>query len=177
LCAGGSTRFGDGPKLLAPFRGRPLVAWALDHVRRAHLDTTFVVVGPVDLSDLLPADVVVVENPDWASGQASSLAAGVEAAERGGHEVVVVGLGDQPLVPPAAWSEVAGTDSPIAVATFGGHRSPPTRLGKAVWPLLPRTGDVGARELMRDRPDLVQEVPCPGEALDIDTPEDLSRWS
>jgi molybdenum cofactor cytidylyltransferase len=174
LCAGGSKRFTGGqPKLLAPFRGRPLVAWALEHMTAAGLEETLVVVGPVDLSGLVPDGVVVVDNPGWASGQASSLQAGIAAAQARGHQVVVVGLGDQPLVPPEAWSAVAGTDSPIAVATFDGQRTPPTRLARSVWEWLPTDGDLGARLLIQARPDLVREVPCPGEALDIDTAEDL----
>ncbi|HEY1989114.1 MAG TPA: nucleotidyltransferase family protein [Acidimicrobiales bacterium] len=174
LCAGGSSRFGSPPKLLAPFRGRPLVTWALEHVIAAGFDQTFVVVGPVDLSALLPG-AVVVDNPAWASGQAGSLRAGIAAAEEHGHEVVVIGLGDQPLVPAEAWSAVADTDSPIAVASFDGRRTPPARLARSVWGLLPEDGDVGARGLMAARPDLVVEVPCPGEALDIDTAADLLR--
>ena len=172
LCAGGSSRFGAPPKLLAPFRGRPLVTWALEHAIAAGFDQTFVVVGEVDLSNLLPG-AVVVDNPAWAAGQASSIRAGIAAAEGHGHEVVVIGLGDQPRVPPEAWSAVAETDSPIAVASFNGRRTPPTRLARSVWGLLPQDGDVGARALMEARPDLVVEVPCPGEALDIDTPADL----
>jgi CTP:molybdopterin cytidylyltransferase MocA len=159
---------------LAPFRGRPLVTWALEHAKAAGIDETFVVVGPVDLSALL-LDAIVVDNPAWASGQASSLLAGIVAAEAHGHDVVVIGLGDQPLVPPEAWSAVANADSPIAVAGFNGRRTPPTRLARSVWGLLPRDGDVGARALMQTRPDLVVEVPCLGEALDIDTPADLLR--
>jgi molybdenum cofactor cytidylyltransferase len=177
LCAGGSTRFaGDRHKLLAAFRGRPLVAWALDHVIEAQIDEIIVVVGSVDLTDVLPGEVIVVDNPVWASGQASSLRAGVAAAEGLGHQAVVIGLGDQPLIPPSAWSAVAGTESPIAVANFGGHRTPPVRLARAVWQLLPDVGDVGARALMQDRPDLVREVPCCGEPVDIDTLEDLAQW-
>ena len=177
LCAGGSTRFiSEQSKLLTPFRGRPLVAWALEHANDAGLDEVIVVVGAVDLSGLLPGDAVEVKNSAWATGQASSLIAGVTAAGERGHEVVVIGLGDQPLVPPGAWTAVADADSEIAVATFNGRRSPPTRLARSVWPLLPRDGDVGARALMQNRPDLVREVPCPGEALDIDTTDDLARW-
>jgi CTP:molybdopterin cytidylyltransferase MocA len=176
LCAGGSSRFTGGQsKLLAPFRGRPLVSWALEHVAASGLDDTLVVVGAVDLSGLLPDGVVVVDNPKWAAGQATSLQAGIAAADDRGHQVVVIGLGDQPLVPAEAWAAVAGTDSPIAVATFEGQRTPPTRLARSVWPLLPTDGDLGARPLMQARPDLVQEVPCPGEALDVDTIEDLLR--
>jgi len=67
LCAGGSTRFaGKQHKLLTPFRGRPLVAWALEHVAEAQLDETIVVVGSVDLTEVLLAEVVVVDN--FASG-------------------------------------------------------------------------------------------------------------
>jgi molybdenum cofactor cytidylyltransferase/nicotine blue oxidoreductase len=163
---------------LAPFRGRPLLSWALDQVVAAELDELIVVVGAVDLTALLPADgrAVVVENAAWASGQASSLHAGITAAGDRGHDAVVVGLGDQPLVPAAAWAAVAAaTGSAIAIATFGGRRTPPTRLARAVWPLLPTEGDAGARVLMAARPDLVREVPCPGDPLDVDTVEDLLR--
>ena len=177
LCAGGSTRFhGDQPKLLAPFRGRPLVSWALEHVGAADLDEVIVVVGPVDLSKVLTTQVVV-DNPEWRTGIASSLRAGIAEAERRGHEVVVAGLGDQPLITSSAWSRVAATDSPIAAATFTGRRTPPVRLACAVWQLLPSTGDFGARALMREQPDLVREVPCEGDPVDIDTVEELFRWT
>jgi molybdenum cofactor cytidylyltransferase len=174
LCAGGSNRFlGDGPKLLAHFRGRPLVSWSLDHAVGAQLDELFVVVGAVDLSGLLPSHAVVVENPTWMLGQATSLSAGIRAADTRGHDVVVIGLGDQPLVTSEAWSAVAVTEGDIAVANFNGRRTPPTRLARAVWPLLLQSGDIGARALMEARPDLVVDVPCVGDALDIDTTEDL----
>jgi CTP:molybdopterin cytidylyltransferase MocA len=119
----------------------------------------------------------VIENPGWANGQASSLQTAVFWALERGHEAVVVGLGDQPLVPPSAWAAVAAAVSPIAVATFDGLRRPPVRLHNSVWSLLPTAGDEGARVLMKIRPDLVCEVACEGQPVDIDNEEDLIRWS
>lgn len=172
LAAGAGHRFGGSThKLLAPFRGRPLVCWALDAA--GALDELIVVTGAVALP--LPAHATVVHHDGWRLGQATSLAAGLAAAA--GHEAVVVGLADQPLVPATAWRWVAAADTtPIAVATYGGERRNPVRLGAAVWPMLPTSGDEGARVLLRARPDLVTEVPCPGDPVDIDTAEDLSRW-
>jgi molybdenum cofactor cytidylyltransferase len=178
LAAGGGSRF-DGPrhKLLAPFRGRPLVSWALTAALDAGLDEVAVIVGAADLGTVIPPGVTVIENADWATGQASSLQAALTWALERDHEAMVVGLGDQPLVPSAAWTVVAATPSPIAVATFEGRRRPPVRLSRAVWPLLPKVGDEGARVLMSERPDLVCEVVCEGQPADIDNEEDLQRWS
>jgi CTP:molybdopterin cytidylyltransferase MocA len=175
LAAGGGTRFGgDGHKLLTPFRGRPLVAWAL--VAASVLDELIVVTGAVDLGDAVPAGARVVGNERWAEGQGTSLAVAIEAAAA--HDAVVVGLGDQPLVPAEAWRLVAAaTATPIAVATYAGARRNPVRLAAEIWPLLPVDGDEGARSLVRGRNDLVTEVACPGDPADVDTQEDLATWS
>ena len=178
LAAGGGSRF-DGPdhKLLAEFRGRPLVSWAVAAALGAGFDEVAVIAGAVDLNDVIPEDVRVIVNPNWASGQASSLQVGLSWASERGHDAVIVGLGDQPLVPSSAWAAVAAAECAIAVATFGGERRPPVRLDRSVWELCPTTGDEGARVLMRERPDLVCEVVCDGEAADIDNVEDLDRWT
>ena len=52
-----------------------------------------------------------------------------------------------------------------------------------MWDLLPADGDEVGRAVMRDRPELVREIrfaAAPGDAgptTDIDTVEDLRRWS
>jgi CTP:molybdopterin cytidylyltransferase MocA len=179
LAAGGGSRFaGPQPKLLAPFRGRPLVAWAVDHALSAGLDRTWVVTGSVDLGAVVPAGAELLANPVWAEGQATSLQVAVEAARRERLEAIVVGLGDQPLIPPGAWRAVAGaTERPIAVATYGGQRRNPVRLSSQVWDRLPASGDEGARSLVREHPELVMEVACDGDPADIDTVEDLGPWN
>jgi len=177
LAAGEGVRFrGATHKLVSLFRGRPLWEWAVEAAVGAGLDATYVVTGAVPLP--LPSPVVEVHNDEWAEGQATSLAVGVAVARADGHDAVVVGLADQPLVGPEAWRSVAASAAtPIAVASFDGDRRPPVRLAAEVWPLLPTEGDEGARSLMRRRPDLVTAVPCSGQPVDIDTLEDLERWS
>ena len=178
LAAGGGSRFaGPTHKLLADFRGKPVVQWAVENAAAARLDDLVVVLGAVDLRHLLPAGVTVVDNPNWHLGQATSLQTAVRHGWRGGYDAIVVGLGDQPLVPAATWQTIARSDGPLVSAVMDGHRSPPMRIDKELWPLLPTAGDEGARALIRSRPDLVREIACPGHGLDIDTLEDLPSWS
>lgn len=181
LAAGAGTRFEPGPgaahKLLAPFRDRTVLWWAVSHALEAGLDHTWVISGAVAVAGAVPAGARILHNPEWAAGQATSLQRAVIEARTTGVGALVVGLGDQPLIPAAAWQAVAASEGMIAVATYHGRRRNPVRLAAPVWPLLRPTGDEGARSLMRARPDLVQEVPCRGDPVDIDTREDLHRWS
>ncbi len=117
-----------------------------------------------------------MENSDWMAGMATSLQCGIAEADRRGHDVVVIGLADQPFVPASAWTSVAATRAPIAVAVMGSQRTPPVRIERSVWPLLPATGDVGARALMAASPHLVTEVACAGSSVDLDTPSDFAHW-
>lgn len=181
LAAGAGTRFaGPRHKLLVEVGGVPIAHRTADAAVRARIGPVVVVTGAVDpfagLAGPLARDVTVVHNPDWEDGQATSLQVGLGAARRFGALAVVVGLADQPFVPPESWRRVAASDSPIAVATYAGRRRNPVRLAAEVWPLLPTSGDAGARSLITVRPDLVEDVPCPGSADDIDTWEDLASW-
>ncbi len=182
LAAGGGSRFADSPganehKLLAPWRHRPLVTWAVDTAWQAAIGPVWVVTGAVDLTATLPSGVAILVNPAWAEGQATSLQVAVSEAREHGLAAIVIGLGDQPMLTVEAWRAVAASASPIAVATYDHRRRNPVRLGREVWAELPTTGDEGARVLLRQRRDLVSEVACNGNAADIDTVEDLTRWS
>lgn len=186
LAAGSGSRFaasgGRGPKQLAAVDGRAMVTRVVEAALGASLDEVVVVEGSVGLRDELSAcvgEVVVIDNPSWSDGLATSLHAGISHARERGHDAVVVGLADQPGVMSEAWSAVAAAAPvpPIAVATYGGRRGNPVRLHETVWDLVPTSGDTGARQLMGQRPDLVAEVPCAGDPRDIDTREDLEAWT
>jgi molybdenum cofactor cytidylyltransferase len=181
LAAGAGSRFTSGTdiahKLLAPF-GEHTVVWAsASSALASGLRPIWVVTGATDLSEALPEGAVQLPNPDWAKGQASSLQVAVNAARAENMQAIVVGLADQPGVTAGAWRSLADASAPIAVATYDGVRRNPVRLSASMWDLLPTEGDQGARSVIRSRPDLVREVPCEGDPADIDTREDLERWT
>jgi molybdenum cofactor cytidylyltransferase len=177
LAVGTGSRF-DGPthKLKAPFRGRTVADWAIANVLEAEFDETIVILGAVDLT--LPAGIAAIHNPDFALGQATSVHLAMRYARHAGHDAIVTGLADQPLIPTETWQAIGSCDdSPIVVATYEGKRRNPVRLAATVWDLLPTDGDEGARSVMRLHPELVTEIPCIGNPADIDTVEDLRRWN
>lgn len=178
LAAGGGTRFaGPEHKLRAEVSGQPVVTHAFNALAASGLPVLAVVTGAVALDDLIPSGVVLIHNPEWAQGQATSLACAVAWAKASGFDALVVGLGDQPGVTAESWRAVAAADTtPIAIATYDGRRGHPVRLHRDLWDRLPTEGDAGARALIAASPELVTEVPCAGEPADVDTVEDLARW-
>lgn len=175
LAAGGGSRYrGTTHKLLAPLRGKPVYQWAIQHAIEANLEV-WVITGCADLEPV--KGVEFVHNEHWADGQATSLQRAVEHARARSLEAFTVGLGDQPFVTAGDWQRVSASASPIAVANYNGVRGNPVRLASTVWNLLPREGDLGARNLLAQRPDLVEDIPCEGSNADIDTLEDLQRWN
>jgi CTP:molybdopterin cytidylyltransferase MocA len=183
LAAGSGTRFG-GPKPVAELDGRPLVLHAVEAARTAEIDHVIVVVGheaevvATAVADHL--DVEVVVNPDHAQGQATSVRAGLTAAQA--HEaasVAVILLADQPRVDPTVIRQVVtaledGAD--VARAAYDDRPGHPVAFPRRVWPRLidELTGDEGARQLLSQLE--VAHVLVPGAMpADIDHPADLAR--
>lgn len=187
LAAGGGSRFvGPTHKLLADLDGQPVWHRALLHACTAGYDLVVVVEGAVDLGPLpgLPtgaSPVVIVTNPSWASGQASSVRAAVDLATDRGAEHLAVGLADQPSVTTEAWMAVRLADPTcrIVVTDYPTGRGPhPVRFDRSLFETLrDLDGDDGARQLLRDRAEWVCAVQCVGSGTDIDTLEDLHRWN
>ena len=179
LAAGAATRFrGPEHKLLTGLFGAPIVASAFSAMHRA-LPDVVVITGAVDLSGISEI-TPTLHNPDWKSGQRSSVIAAIKYAQENNYTAIVIGLGDQPFITPDAWTAVSSSVSPIAVATYDGYRGNPVRLHQSVWDMflaLNSDPDSGARDLIHMHPELVEEVACKGNSADIDTTEDLDTWT
>ena len=180
LAAGSGTRFtGSQHKLLAHIDGQTILSRSLSAMTGSRLDGFIVVSGALDISDHL-GECEEVHNPDWKSGQRSSVITAMNFARSHGYDAIVVGLADQPFLTSQAWTNVASSTSPIAIATYNGTRGNPVRLHSSVWDTfedLEADPDAGARSLIRLHPELVREVACEGNSADIDTTEDLDTWT
>jgi molybdenum cofactor cytidylyltransferase len=183
LAAGLGSRLGQ-VKPLAPLGGRPLLEHSVLRAAGADLDEIVLVLGhaaeEVRSGVRLPPDVRVVVNPDYASGQASSLRAGLAAASPASRAAVVL-LGDQPDVSPEAIREVvrihATTGARVVRARYGSEPGHPVLLDRSVWPEVSlEAGDRGAGPALDRHPDWVTWAdfgePPPSE---VDAPADLER--
>lgn len=130
----------------------------------------------------LGAGVKVVENPNYARGQLSSLKVGLAEAVAGGTDAVIVHLADHPMVTPATFRAVVDgyrkTRPPIVVARFRGRRGHPVIFDQSVFAeLMAAPEDRGARVVVNADPQRVHyvDVEDPGVVLDLDTPSDLAQ--
>lgn len=184
LAAGTGSRFGDGQKLLADCAGEPLVRHAARTLRDAALDGVVAVLGHERerVAAALPDGVDTVDNPDYADGQATSVARGARAAADRGAAAAVFALGDMPCVDPATVDALVAayrrldreTGADIVVPTVEGRRGNPVLFGAAHFDALQDVaGDRGGRALFDEFP--VERVPVddPGIHRDVDTEADL----
>ncbi len=180
LAGGYGSRYkGETHKLLAQFRGDSVLGHSLRAVRDSSINEIAIVQGAIDLSWIVKQGETLLVNSDPKAGMASSLAIAIDWAKEVECDHLVVGLGDQPLVVAASWTNLASApaEARLVVATYKGKRRNPVRIARELFALLPSTGEQGARMLMDLYPELVLELPCEGEPIDIDTVEELSKWN
>jgi molybdenum cofactor cytidylyltransferase len=173
LAAGAGSRFGADSKLLADLGGRPLVEWAVRaQCAVPELERVVVVLGSQAAqvqaaADFGRAQPVVCQ--DWSDGQAASLRCGLEALA--GAAKVLITLGDEPLIAPAAIARLVGEPGGTR-AVYGGRPGHPVVLeASQIAALDGHHGDQGAREVLRGGPVIELGHLCSGR--DVDTPEDL----
>jgi CTP:molybdopterin cytidylyltransferase MocA len=178
LAAGEGRRLGT-PKALVEIGGVRLIDRGVRMLHEAGCTPIVVVTGAARVD--VPG-AVVVHNPDWRTGMGSSLRVGLSALAPD-CPAVVIALVDQPKVTAAAvrrLREAYDGGARVAVATYGGRPRNPVLIAHEHFAEAAdhATGDMGARDFLRARSDIVVPVPCDDVAdpEDIDTPEDLRRF-
>jgi molybdenum cofactor cytidylyltransferase len=182
LAAGSSRRMAGSNKLLQPVAGVPMVRRAAN-AALASRSTAVVVVTGFDADavreSLAGLDLEFANNPEHASGMASSLRAGLGALPADTDAVVVV-LGDMPMVTAAHIDSLIAAFDPargnIVVPVKGDRRGNPILWPRALFAEMQQVqGDVGARELLKIHAGRVDSVACGDDAIfaDVDTPDAL----
>lgn len=189
LAAGLSRRLGS-PKQLAPYHGKPLLAWAVDAALDSNLQEIVLVLGheagavEASLKDRLDNPRIrTVFNPNYRHGMAESLKTGLRQVKDRSPSVMFI-LGDQPLLKAETinlmlqrfWS----SNMSICVPVYQGKRGNPTLFSSEFYPLLlSLSGDIGAREIIRAHPGCQLRVSISHERCfdDVDTEEDLTAHS
>jgi molybdenum cofactor cytidylyltransferase len=177
LAAGMSTRFGQ-PKQLARYRGRTLLRHAAEVGLAAGLDPLVVVIGAwaeAMRRELDGLAVQVVENPQYAEGQSTSVRAGMRMLP-GSARAVVMLLVDMPDVEAdvirrliATWR---ATGAPLVRPSYAQQPGNPVLFDAGVFAeLAASSGDQGGREVLRRHAREVCLVPVdsPGVVQDVDT--------
>ncbi len=183
LAAGGSSRLGR-PKQLLEWRGRALLSWVVEAVWEWPVTTVAVVIGAYEdevLERVEFGDSVVVINPEWEEGLASSLRVGLDALTREPSvERTFVVLGDQPGIPvelPARLIDaMERSGRPAAVPRYRYQRANPVLVDRRLWSrFMSLEGDAGAARLLQAHPEWVEEVWVDHlPPRDVDTPEDAA---
>jgi molybdenum cofactor cytidylyltransferase len=184
--AGTSTRLGRN-KLLLSFKGKPLIAHAVDTLLASAVDEITVVLGHE--ADQVRAAigqkrVRFVENRDYHEGLGSSVRAGFAAIPIHTSAIMIY-LADQPLLEPGdvnflicAFGEAGKINKSIVVPLFRGQRGNPVIVNSSYKAsILAIAGETGCRRVIKQNPDQVLTVEMKTDHVvrDIDTMEDYER--
>lgn len=167
------------PKQLLPYRGRTLLRHAAETAVATGCAPIILVTGA--LHEELAAEVAdlpirAVHNPDWATGMASSIRAGLAAVASTRPTAYLIMLSDQPLVTSELLLQLVAqqqqTHASIVAAAYGDTLGVPAVFAQTMLPeLLKLQGQSGANRLISSLGDAVGRVPFPAGLMDVDTPE------
>ncbi|MGO7872267.1 NTP transferase domain-containing protein [Rhizobium leguminosarum] len=185
LAAGKASRMGEGwrHKLLAEFDGVPLVRRSALTALAADAASVIVVTGHRRSEIEAALDglaLTFIDNPDYASGMASSLMAGFSSRDADSAEGILVMLADMPGISTTHLDALisafrnAGGKAVVRAVSQGKPGNPvilPRSLSQAVLRL---EGDVGARDIIATSGLPVLDVDVGDAALlDVDTPDEV----
>ena len=179
LAAGASRRMAGRDKLLEEIEGQPLL-------RRLALAALASGVGPVAVTlppdrplraaAIAGLDVISLPVPDASAGMSASLR--TAAAWAKGNALMVCPA-DMPDITSEDFSTIAKAfNNDVLRATDStGHAGHPVVFPASLLPLFAElTGDLGARDILRQHPPRLVALPGFHATTDLDTPEDWAQW-
>jgi molybdenum cofactor cytidylyltransferase len=180
LAAGSSSRMGK-LKQLMPLGESTILEQTLDNLLSSKLTEVIVVLG-YEAEEIMKSisgrPVKLVVNPLHRKGMSTSIAAGLKFVDSQAQAVMLV-LGDQPYIDSPTINRLidafGSSKKGIAIPTYKGKRGHPLIFARKYdKPLSNLSGDIGGREIIKEHPEDVLEVPvkCEGIVIDIDTPPD-----
>jgi molybdenum cofactor cytidylyltransferase len=183
LAAGESSRMGY-PKSLLKIGGQTFVKHIAETMLAA-VPRLVIVIGAhrERVRAAIPRDprILIVENPNYARGQLSSLKVGLDAVQPDASGALVH-LGDHPMVKVETFRAMVEsydrTGKLIVIARHGGHRGHPVIFDRTIFAeLRSAPEEEGARSVVNADSTRIAYVESndPGINLDLDTPSDLIR--
>lgn len=179
MAAGNASRF-QSNKLLAQFRGKPLVLWALERIDPARFSQVTVVTQYPEICTMAEEfgfPWLKNDHPDW--GAAYTIRLGTEAMAQ--CDAILYLVADQPLLDAAAIAKILETwqETPdrIVAPAHDGRTGNPCIFPREFFPeLCQLQGDVGGKRVIKAHLDRLLTVEVAPDALfDCDTPEALAE--
>jgi molybdenum cofactor cytidylyltransferase len=180
LAAGAGRRFG-GRKMLAPYKGVPLIVATCQRISQYMFTGTIVIVGadadPISQLLLGLPNVNTVFNGNWPAGVASSLVAGIAALPETADACLIF-LGDMPEIPVSLIGKVVDALEAGATAVLvecAGAPGHPAGVARRAFGLLANiVGDQGGRGTLAScKGGLVLCTNDHGAMFDVDRVQDL----
>jgi molybdenum cofactor cytidylyltransferase len=183
LAAGQSSRMGR-PKQNLQYKGKSLLQHAVHTAMASECRPIVVVLGAYAaniLTGIKNEPIIVIHNPQWAEGMASSIRAGIAELEKQEDiDSAIIMLCDQPFVDAALINNLiqlkTKSGKGIVACAYQNTLGVPVLFDKSYFAqLLFLKGNEGAKKLLTQYGNDLAAIPfAPGD-IDIDTPTDYNK--
>jgi molybdenum cofactor cytidylyltransferase len=183
LAAGSSSRLGR-PKQLLIYNQKTLIENTISAVLAAEVSTIYVVLGS-DIALIRDAirnlPVKIIHHHKWQEGIGSSIRIGISYMETENHfDAILIMLCDQPYISSEHLKDLIKEffqkQKSIIATGYGNHVGVPALFHQKIFSFLKElTGDKGAKDIISKNSEDVFVKNFEQAAIDIDTPEDLSK--